>query len=400
MPVCEGDVAVIGASTSGLFAAYLLAQKGQRVRLFDQHERLGPPQRTLIVTGRINQVLGFAPHEAVVNHIEQIELLSQNRRVMVRLGVPDLVLEREKLVQLLACRAQREGVEIELGHRFAGLAESAHGLQVALHSRSAEKVKEINTRVLIGADGVRSQVAEVVSTNGRVNQHGDTGRAAILQARVVLPPGAAEHTVQVWFDKESTPFFYWLIPESKHEGVAGLVSKDQANARQHLEQFLDMRGLEATEFQAADVALYRLGQPSHVRLGSSEVFLVGDAGGQVKVTTVGGVVAGLRGAQAAVDAIFPWPNGQDGRRQKGRESRALKRELDLHFLMRSLLNGFTDSDYDQLLDLLSSQTMDVLQAHTRDELDRTFLRLILAQPRFLLLAARTQMRLSGVRPQG
>lgn len=397
MPVREADVVVVGASTAGLFVAYLLAQQGLRVRLFDQQQTLGPPQRTLIVTSRISQVLGFPPHEAMVNRIQQVELLSQNRRALVKLGAPDLVLERERLVQLLAAKAQRKGVEIELGHSFLELAKDADGLNVALYDRSGDRVKEVKTRVLIGADGVSSQVARAVGPHGRADRNDGLSRVAILQARVALPQGASEHTVRVWFHKESTRFFYWVIPKSENEGVAGLACQDQERAKANLEQFLDAHGLEALEFQAADVALYHPGLASSVRLESSEVFLVGDAGGQVKPTTVGGVVAGLRGARAVAESISSWPDGGDTKREKGKEFGALGRELDLHFLMRSLLNRFSDADYDHLLHLLGGRTRGVLHRCSRDELDGTFLKLLVAQPRFLLLAARSMMRMGNGR---
>jgi flavin-dependent dehydrogenase len=387
--VSEGDVVVIGASTAGLFSAYLLAQQGLRVRLFDQHQRLGPPQRTLIVTSQICQALGFVPHEAVVNHIQEIELLSQNRRAVVSLGAPDLVLERERLVRLLATKAQREGVEIGLGHTFTELAQNADGLNVALHNRSTDKATEVKARVLIGADGICSEVASAVGAGRRAARH-DAGRVTILQARVILPPGTSEHTVRVWFHKESTQFFYWLIPESQVEGVAGLACEDQEQARNNLGQFLDANGLEALEFQMAEVALFHPGRPASIRLGSSEVFLVGDAGGQVKVTTIGGVVAGLRGARSAAESICAWSDGREGHERNG--AGALRRELGLHFLMRCLLNRFGNSDYDHLLELLGSRAKGVLRICTRDELDRALLKLLLAQPRLLLLAARSLVR--------
>ena len=387
-PVNEADVVVVGASTAGLFAAYLLARQGHQVRLVDQRQRLGPPQRTLIVTDQINQVLDFDPYEAVINHIDEIELLSQNRRAVVKLGAPDLVLEREKLIQLLADKAHQEGVEIELGTSFRGLTENGDGLRLVLNHQDTGEVKEVEARVLIGADGVKSQVARAVGDNG-------LDKVSIFQARVVLPPGNSEHTVRVWFHKESTPFFCWLIPESKHSGVIGLVCEDPERAKGSLGQFLDEYGFEALEFQAADVALHRPSLSPSSRLEGVGVFLVGDAGGHVKVSTVGGVVTGLKGARSVAETISLWLNGTDYHKYMGSESRALRRELGLHFLMRYLLNRFRDSDYDHLLDLLDDRTTGVLQAYTRDELAETFFRLLLAQPRLLPLAVRSLVRIGN-----
>ena len=376
----ECHVAVIGASSAGLFAAYLLAQEGCRVTLFDQREALGPPLRTLIVTSRLSQVLGFVPHEAVLNHIWEIELLSQNRRTVVKLGVPDLVLERERLIHLLAGKAQGAGVEIELGYSFRGLEENHGGLSLALYERASGRMREVKVRGLVGADGVGSQVARVA---GRA----DHRRAAICQARVPLPPQADDHTVRVWFHKESTPFFCWLIPESRQTGVVGLVCQDQAQARDALEHFLDVHRFEALSFQGAHVALYHPGRQFRIQLQGSEAFLVGDAAGQVKATTVGGVVAGLRGAQAVAGALF--------RNKRAKELRRLRRELGLHFFIRLLLNSFSNSDYDDLLDMVGGRAKGVLQSYSRDELVEAFFRLLVAQPRLVPLAARSLMRVLG-----
>ena len=119
------------------------------------------------------------------------------------------------------------------------------------------------------------------------------------------------------------------------------------------------------------------------------VLLVGDAAGQVKMTTVGGLVAGLRGARAAAEAIL----GRKGYRQELRE---LKRELDLHLLMRSILDRFADADYDELLRLLNRRAKDILETYNRDEMAKGLWSLLLAQPRLLPVTARVLLRqLSG-----
>jgi len=378
--VQECHVAVIGASTAGLFAAYLLAQEGCRVSLFEQREALGPPARTLIVTNQVSQVLGFVPHEAVLNHIWEIELLSQNRRTVVKLAAPDLVLERERLIQLLAGKARRAGVEIKLGYSFRGLEENHGRLSLALYDRTSGRVRQVKARGLVGADGVGSQVARVAS-------RADPRRAAVWQARVALPPQTDQHTVRVWFHKDSTLYFFWLIPESKQTGVVGLVGENRKQAKDNLEQFVEAHGFEALSFQAADVALYHPDRQVRIQLDGSQAFLVGDAAGQVKATTAGGVVTGLRGARAMAGALL--------RNKMGEELRGLRRELGLHYLVRSLLNRFSDSDYDDLLDMLGASAKGVLQAYTRDELLGAFFKLLLAQPRLLPLAARSLMRASG-----
>ena len=96
---------------------------------------------------------------------------------------------------------------------------------------------------------------------------------------------------------------------------------------------------------------------------------------------MGGLVTGLWGAKAVAAAIL-------GQGDYWTELRPLRRELDLHRLVRSVLNRFSGTDYDRLLELLDGRITQLLGLHTRDELARTFWRFLIAQPRLLGFAAR------------
>ncbi|MFQ5858305.1 MAG: FAD-dependent monooxygenase [Anaerolineae bacterium] len=384
--VKDEPVVVIGASTAGLFAAYLLARGGVPVRVFDAARELGPPARTLIVTSQINAVLGFVPSEAIVNRTPRVELFSSAGSANVVLREPDLIVERETLVRLLAEKARRAGAEIRTDYRFLHLEPRGDGLLLSLRNARHDRVEHLRTRYLIGADGVFSQVARAAGQDSH-------SAVPILQALVALPEKARPDTTQVWFDPQSTPYFYWLIPESQDRAAVGLIAEactepsrsNGREARESLDGFLAAHGLEPLDYQAAQVSLYAPRPRPWCRMDGAQVFLVGDAAGHVKVTTVGGVVTGLRGARAAARAIL---RGSDF----GGELRGLRWELDLHLLVRRVLSRFTAADYDALLDLLNHQTTSLLSLRTRDELSRMFLRLILAQPRLLDLTAKAVLR--------
>jgi len=338
-------VIIIGASTAGLFAAYLLAKERIPVQVYDARETLGQPSRTLIVTSKLTEVLGFVPHEAILNRVNGIELLSANRYASVRLQEPDLVIERQKLIEFLARKAREEGVEIHLGFKFVGFEDKGDGLAVSLRDQVNGRDRTVPTNVLIGADGVLSNMARAASRDSRET-------VAIVQAKVMLPEKVSSDCVKVWFDRQQTQFFYWLIPESESRAAIGLVSRNGQSARESLEDFLHSLRCETLELQAARVPLHSpLLEPSRT-ISSSRILLVGDAGGQVKATTVGGVVAGLRGARAAVKVIV-------GGTPFRRALRPLKAELDLHSMMRVILNRLGDRDYDRLLELLDARTSNV-----------------------------------------
>jgi flavin-dependent dehydrogenase len=228
----------------------------------------------------------------------------------------------------------------------------------------------------VGADGARSAVA-------RAGGWPSQPTVPLLQAIVDLPEDLPPDTTRVWFRPEDTPYFYWLIPESDRRGAQGLIGEDGPQARRRLDRFLEERGLEPLEYQAARIPRYRGWTPIHRRVGSGHVFLVGDAAGQVKVSTVGGTVTGLRGAQAVAHAIL-------GRRSRP-QLRALRRELDLHLWVRRLMHRFTVDDYRRLLDLLEGSAARVLAAHDRDDARRVVARLALARPRIVLFGVRAGM---------
>jgi len=367
------QVVIIGASTAGLFAAYLLAKGGVPVLLFEQQEELDTPARTLIITQRIKDVLGCVPSSAIVNQTPNLQLFSSGRSTTIRLSQPDWIVERQKLIQMLARQARAAGAQILPGYRFLGLEPDHDGVVVHLQSSTGRQA-HVPTRTLLGADGVFSQVAKANEQRGQKT-------AFVLQATVALPSGAKSDTTQVWFDPHSTRYFYWLIPESRQRAVVGLAADDERQARESLLRFLSCHKLEPLGYQGAQVALYSRNGLPWKRISGARIFLVGDAAAQVKMTTVGGVVAGLRGARAVAQAIL---RGSD----YGRELSALRRKLELHWLMRRVLNGFGPSDYDELLGLVNARAHSVLSTRTRDDISRALLLSLLVQPRFLLLAAR------------
>jgi len=327
------DIAIIGGSTSGLFTASLLAEQ----------------------------------------KIHRFELFADGRVGSVSLQNPDLIIERSKLTQRLAEQAEAKGVRILTGQKLLDFKPNGKRLNLILSSNGDGTHVEDSTEVLVGADGVFSRVAQRA---GWPRQE----TLPIAQAVVELPEDMESDTTRVWFIPEETPYFYWLIPHSKSHGVVGLIGEDENGTKRSLEDFLDKKDFVAEEYQSAMISLYTRWIPNHRKLGNSDVYLVGDAASHVKVSTVGGIVTGFRGALGVAEAILN--GGSNG------ELRALRRELNLHQLIRKVLNRFTQKEYIKLLDLLNPDTKRALGRFHRDETPKLLLNLILKQPRLLLLGLR------------
>jgi flavin-dependent dehydrogenase len=351
----------------------LLARAGRKVQVFERTEKLQPSSRTLIVTSHLQRLLGPVADNSIVNKVNRFELFTDGRSATVPLQEPDLIIERSTLIQDLAQQAQENGACIEFGHRFSDVATRDSRLKVSFERVGGPSAREIIADAVIGADGAQSGVARAAGWPQQPT-------VPLVQALVELPSGMPADTVRVWFLPEDTPYFYWLIPESQHRGVLGLIGVHGQETRRCLERFLQERRFRPLAFQGARIPLYNRWTPVERKLGKGQVFLVGDAAGQVKVSTVGGIVTGFRGALGVTQAILN--NGDSS------ELRALRRELDLHLLIRRSLHRFGQDDYSHLVDLISGSLLESLGRISRDEAARVLWHVCCRKPQLLLTGLR------------
>jgi flavin-dependent dehydrogenase len=378
------QVAVIGGSASGFFTASLLARAGCSVDVLERSEQLDPTPRTLIVTSHMRDLLGEVGERAVVNEIRKFELFTDGRKAFVPLDRPDLIIERSRLIQGLADEAQKNGARISFGNRFMSLQSNGTGLRVGVERARDARMEELHADIVVGADGALSRVAQAAGWPRQPT-------VPLVQAIVKIPADMSPDTVRVWFIPDDTPYFYWLIPESRERAALGLIGEDGQETRRCLERFMEKRGFTPLGFQGARIPVYDRWTPVERKVGAGRVFLVGDAAGQVKVTTVGGIVTGFRGALGVSEAIL---NGGESR-----ELRSLKRELDLHLLIRKTIHQFKQADYSRLVDLMNASTRRSLSQYTRDEAARVLWHITLSQPRLLLLGLRGLLSGASILPK-
>jgi flavin-dependent dehydrogenase len=378
------NVTVVGGSVAGMYTAGLLARGGARVELLERSDRLEPISRTLIVTSHMRDLLGAAGEPCIVNEIKRFELFTDGRAATIDLKRPDLIIERATLIRSLAEQARSSGVNIRMGRKFLGLEGTGNGIKL-LTERAADGVKEdLESATVVGADGAASKVAEAAGWPRQKT-------VPLVQAIVKLPSDYPSGTVRVWFVPDDTPYFYWLIPEADGRGALGLIGEEGAQTRRVLERFLEKKHFDPLSFQGARIPVYTGWVPVDRTVGGGKVYLVGDAAGQVKVTTVGGIVTGVRGAEGVAEAIL---NGG-----RSRKLSSLRRELNLHLLIRRALHHFQQADYSRLVDLLNSPAKISLSTYTRDEAARVLWHICRNQPRLLLLGLRGLLMRNSIAPQ-
>jgi flavin-dependent dehydrogenase len=379
----SGEVVVVGGSAAGLYTAATLARAGRRVRVLESMSGPDRARRTLIVTDHFRQQLGASSAASVVNEIRRFELFTDGRSAQVVLTRPDLIVERSRLIPALAKDAREAGAQLSFDTRFLGLGPDSRGLR--LEVETAGRRDELHADSVVGADGAASRVARTAGWP-------PVETVPLVQAIVKLPKDCPRDTTRVWFVPDDTPYFYWLIPESAERGALGIIGVDGRDTSRCIERFLEKKQMDPLEWQGARIPVYRRWVPVRRRVGNSDVFLVGDAAAQVKVSTIGGIVTGFRGARGVADTIL--------RNGGSPELKALRRELGTHWLIRRALHHFQQKDYSQLVDLLNAATRQSLGEINRDESMRLLWSVFRRQPRLVLLGLRGLLMGSGSREPG
>jgi len=368
----NGSVIVVGGSAAGLLTAAKVAAGGRDVRVLDAKSGLDPAPRSLIVTHHFREQLREVAASSIVNEIRRFELFTDGRSAEVALRRPDLIIERARLIPALANEAAKAGANLSFDTRFLGLGPNSRGLR--LEVETAGHKEELHADHVVGADGATSRV-------GKAAGWPPVETVPLVQAIVRLPKDCRPDTTRVWFVPDDTPYFYWLIPENETRGALGIIGEGSGQeTKKRIEQFLQKKNMEPIEWQGARIPVYRKWVPVERRVGNGKVFLVGDAAAQVKVSTVGGIVTGFRGAQGVADALL----GSD----ESNELRELRRELDTHWLIRKTLHHFQQKDYSYLVDLLNVATRESLGEIHRDQSTKLLWNVIRNQPRLALLGLR------------
>lgn len=377
----KSGVVVVGGSAAGFMTAAKVATGGRPVRVLDAKSGFDPTPRSLIVTHHFREQLREVAASSIVNEIRRFQLFTDGRSAEVALNKPDLIIERAKLIPALAQEAMKAGATLSFDTRFLGLAPNSRGLR--LEVESAGRREELHTDHVVGADGATTRV-------GRSAGWPPVETVPLVQAIVKIPKDCPRDTTRVWFVPDDTPYFYWLIPENESRGALGIIGEGSGQeTKKRIERFLEKKQMEPLEWQGARIPVYRKWIPVERQVGNGKVFLVGDAAAQVKVSTVGGIVTGFRGAQGVADALL----GVEG----SGELRALRRELETHWLIRKTMHHFAQKDYSYLVDLLNSATRESLGEIHRDHSTKLLWTVLRRQPRLILLGLRGL--LMGLRPR-
>lgn len=356
------DVVVIGGGPIGSYTAGKLAEAGHDVAVLERAPQAGTG---VCCTGIVSQecVSAFDIDDSVIlKKANSARLFSPSGNLLhvQREETQACILDRAAFDLMMADRAISKGAGY-LPDRLASHLENKDNRVEIEVFHHGEKTS-IEARVAVIANGFGSKLT------GRLGM-GMTGDFVVGAQAEVATTGVNE--VEVYLGRRIAPgFFGWLVPTSTLTARVGLLSRE--NPRGHLKQLITSlreQGKLATteaEMNSGGIPL----QPMSRTCGE-RVIVVGDAAGQVKPTTGGGIYFGLLCADIAAATLHRALQSDDlssgnlaGYERKWR--RRLGRELKTGYRARKLFERLSDRQIDRLFDIIKANGIDKALLESND----------------------------------
>lgn len=285
------EVLIGGGSVAGLSAAREAASSGVDVEVIESDMEIGVPEKCggLISIDGLTK-LGIAPTRRIINNA-----IKEGRVVLADASSYEFDLKKAGLIVLnrgefdkeLASLAVRKGARISVGERIENMEIKDEGVTVRTNRR------QISSKLLINAMGAGYY------PNKR-------GLIPAFQNLIAVKEGFYDG-ILVFIDKVRIGgFFGWYIPVG--DGLAKIGAGGQTGGQagdRYFEFTLQALGIRYQVIKRINASLVVGG---YIRGDKGRALSVGDAAGQTKPTTAGGIITGGvggaiagRGARGALD---------------------------------------------------------------------------------------------------
>ncbi len=357
------DVVVVGAGPAGSIAAKHAAMAGARTLVIEEHAASGSPvQCTGLVSSKTLDVCDIEPGAWVYQEIRGAHIFSPDGSSISIGGekVRAYVIDRKIFDRILLQRAAEAGTDVMMKVKAVGLGlglgpgsgpGNARGKKV-LEVITNGKRFDISAGVVIGADGVQGSIARW-SALGQVRK-----LLSGVQIETAYDVENTDH-VEVFLGSDVPGFFAWAVPVSENTARIGLCvdpAKTHLSAYEHLKRFLhtNPRMKERAGKGCSDMLVGCIPLGSQSRTAADGVIITGDAAGQVKPTSGGGVYMGalcakIAGEVAAKAALAGDTSAVALMEYDRRWREVVGRELAVGMRIHTVFGRMGDEDFNELM---------------------------------------------------
>lgn len=324
------DVVVAGGSIAGLLCAREIASDGNSVLVIEEDYEIGTPEHCggLVSTTGLEK-LGIIPFAKTFDHlIESAIVYSPDGNSFSINSKKQQVAEisRRELDKQIAHQAQKNGAKIKVKASFQELTEEG--------VRTNEG--EIKCKIFVDARGVSSLVQK--------------DREGILSSAQyeIYADWIKKGRVEVFFDQEKYPgFFAWIIPSGEGKGKVGVAGRG-IKVSETLDNFLEQKGNYST--------IRKIFAPIWIKgpikkFVENKTVIIGDAAGQAKPTTSGGIyTSGMGGifAGRAISKFLKSNNKSDLEEYQKQWTKQFGEEFEKQLLARKILERIDNGTINKL----------------------------------------------------
>ena len=288
------DFLVVGGGPTGCRVAYKLAAAGHQVAVLEKNSTVGG---SVCCTGIVSKecISRFGVPQSLILKEFRSAIIYPPSAEPLRVERPDMqaaVIDRGAYNAFMAREAQEQGADYLMAHRVTSLKAEPDRVVVRAENRGNVVVFEARAAVL--ATGFSSRLPEQAG-------FGKPKRRAV-GAQVEVRALTIEE-VEVYLGNNIAPrFFGWAVPTGNSHALVGLLAEREADKRlAKLVSLLESRGKIS---RSSGKPVYRgvtLSVPK--KTYSARIILAGDAAGQVKPLTGGGIYFGLLCADMAASVL-------------------------------------------------------------------------------------------------
>ena len=343
------DVIIAGGSIAGLLCAREVANRGHSVLVLEEDYEIGTPEHCggLVSISALEE-LGIVPHRnTLAHHIEAAEIFSPlGKKFSIESKKQKVVeINRRELDKQIALQAKKSGAEIRVKTSFK---------EIIVDGINTSDGK-INCKIIVDARGVSALIKK--------------DRTGILSSAQyeVYADWIKKGKVEVYFDQKKYPgFFAWIIPSSDGVGKVGVAGKG-INASDTIQEFLSRKGNSST--------IRKIFAPIWIKgpikkFVSKNIVIIGDAAGQSKPTTAGGIYSCGMGGIFAGRAISKYLKSENKNELDEYQKLWMKKfgkEFEKQLLARKILERL---DNDAINKLFDSVTPEILKdVSNKDDFD-------------------------------
>jgi geranylgeranyl reductase family protein len=350
------DILVIGAGPSGLIAARDASQAGAKVTVFEKKKEIGIPCHCAgLLSLKGMEKIGLATRGPYVrNKVKGAHFYSPSGLTFTieKKSPVACVVDRDLIDKNLAQQAKKAGANINLSSNIYDLKRTKNGIC------SIGKHESVFSKLIINAEGAPSKFLKTFGLKPINFSYVLPGLQFDLKGINVDPD-----FVEVHISRKIAPnFFAWVIPLGKDSVRVGLACKGMMK-KELLEIFIKKRFRNKEKIEHIKIQSGLVVTSGPIEKTFNDNFLViGDAAGQVKPTTGGGVILGGICASIAGSIAAEAVNDDNFKKSflKKYEKlwrKKLGKEFKTTFFARRILNHLSDKAVDKLFDLIIKKNL-------------------------------------------